>query len=309
VFYTLTRIAKTASGGHNDLARPWLDWVQNLTLTQWVSLPFHPVADGPQNPKLLVAAFWSLNYEDQFYLVMAAALLVSMRYRLPVHATVAALAVVGLVWNSLVPDDWITGFFIEYWAHFALGALLFYTLCVVPSRTFRYLFLASVAALGLYSVMRMDLRAYSEFVVACAFTLFLYFIRPVSAAVSGWVLWRPIGRPGDDFLQPLPHPSIQSHARRRGGGPACSARVAASDVGAADRAAHPARDCLLVLLRASVSKPKVPRTGEVSGGAMDSHGIHPSRLLLDSGEHRLRGIAHARWPDILESRRRQLPAQ
>src|ERR1700730_6223486 len=29
VFYTLTRIAKSASGGHNDLARPWLDWGAN----------------------------------------------------------------------------------------------------------------------------------------------------------------------------------------------------------------------------------------------------------------------------------------
>ena len=196
VFYTLTRIAKVASGGHNDLARPWLDWVQNLTLTQWVTLPFHPVADAPQNPKLLVAAFWSLNYEDQFYLVMAAALLISMRYRLPVHMTVAVLAVAGLVWNLLVPDGWITGFFIEYWAHFALGALLFYMLCAVPSRTFRYLFLASVGALGLYSLTRMGLRAYSEFVVAGAFTLLLYFVRPVSAAVSGWLLWRPVAALG-----------------------------------------------------------------------------------------------------------------
>jgi peptidoglycan/LPS O-acetylase OafA/YrhL len=205
VFYVLTRVAKIASGGHNDLDRPSLDWVQNLTLTQWVSLPFHPVADAPQNPKLLVAAFWSLNYEDQFYLVMAAALLLSVRYRVRIPVVVAGLAVAGLVWNFMVPGNWITGLFLEYWVHFALGVLLFYALCVVPARTFRYLFLAAVIALGAYSAVRifpwqpqaeLNLRAYIEFVVVCGFTLFLYFLRPLSAAVSrGW-MWSPVAALG-----------------------------------------------------------------------------------------------------------------
>jgi peptidoglycan/LPS O-acetylase OafA/YrhL len=205
VFYVLTRVAKAASGGYNDLARPWLDWLQNLTLTQWVSLPWHPVADAPQNPKLLVAAFWSLNYEDQFYLVMSAALLLALKSRVPMSLVVAALAVVGLAWNCAVPGGWITGFFLEYWVHFALGALLFYVLCLYPGRAVRNAFLAAVVALGVYSAVRifpwqpqtpLDLRAYTEFAVVCAFTLFLYFARSFSAVVSGSRAWRPVAALG-----------------------------------------------------------------------------------------------------------------
>jgi peptidoglycan/LPS O-acetylase OafA/YrhL len=205
IFYALTRVAKAASGGYDDLSRPWLDWVQNLTLTQWVTLPFHPVADAPQNPKLFVAAFWSLNYEDQFYLVMAVALLLSVTRRVPMVLVVAVLACAGLVWNCLAPGGWITGFFLEYWVHFALGALLFYVLCLYPRSAFRYLFLALVFLLGAYSMARilpwqpetpLHLRVYTEFAVACCFTLFLYLARPLSAAVSRSWLWRPIAALG-----------------------------------------------------------------------------------------------------------------
>jgi peptidoglycan/LPS O-acetylase OafA/YrhL len=205
VFYTLTRLVKVASGRYEDLARPWLDWVQNLTLTQWVTLPFHPVADAPQNPKLLVAAFWSLNYEDQFYLVMAGGLLLALRWRIPMPLVVAALAVAGLAWNCAAPGGWITGFFLEYWVHFALGALLFYVLCLFPGRAARAVFLAVVIVLGCYAAVRvfpwrpgveLRLRAYVEFVVVCAFTLFLYGARPFSAAISRSWFWRPVAALG-----------------------------------------------------------------------------------------------------------------
>jgi peptidoglycan/LPS O-acetylase OafA/YrhL len=205
VFFILTRVAKIASGESDDLVRPWLDWVQNLTLTQWLSLAFHPAADASQNPTLLVAAFWSLNYEDQFYLVMAALLLLSVRARVSMPVAVGALAVAGLAWNCAVPGGWVTGFFLEYWVHFALGALLFYVLCLHPKRGWRYLFLGAVIALGVYSAARvfpwdplvpLDLRVYTEFVVACGFVLFLYFLRPLSAAVSRSWVWRPIAALG-----------------------------------------------------------------------------------------------------------------
>lgn len=200
VFYTLTRVAKIESTGSDDLAHPWIDWVQNLTLTQWVSLPWHPVADAAQNPKLFVAAFWSLNYEEQFYLVMALALVLSLWRRVPVWRVVAALAVAGLAWNCAVPDGWITGFFLEYWVHFSLGALLFYALCLFPGSTFRYTFLVLAIALGVYSGAHLllqpeaalPLRVYTEFVTGCTFTVLLYFLRPLSATVSGSWIWRPI---------------------------------------------------------------------------------------------------------------------
>jgi peptidoglycan/LPS O-acetylase OafA/YrhL len=205
VFFVLTRLAKLAAGGGDDLVRPWLDWVQNLTLTQWLALPLHPAADAAQNPKLLVAAFWSLNYEEQFYMVMATVLLLSVRARVPMPVAVAALAVAGLAWNCAAPGGWVTGFFLEYWVHFSLGALLFHVLSLYPARAWRYLFLASVIVLGVYSIARiipwdpltpLDLRVYTEFVVVCGFVLFLYFARPLSAAVSRSWAWRPIAALG-----------------------------------------------------------------------------------------------------------------
>jgi peptidoglycan/LPS O-acetylase OafA/YrhL len=201
VFYALTRVAKIAWGGADDLAQSWLVWVQNLTLTQWVSLLFHPVADAPKNPALLISAFWSLNYEDQFYLVIAAAMLLATRRGIPMIVPVSALAMIGLMWNYVVPGGWICGFFLEYWVHFAVGVLLFHALCLSASRAFRYAFLAAVNVLGLYCAVRLlpwrvdmplTLRVYTELLVVCGFTLFLYFARPLSESVSRSWLWRPI---------------------------------------------------------------------------------------------------------------------
>ncbi len=201
LFYALTRVGKLLAGGHDDLARSWDVWVQNLTLTQWVSLPFHPVADAPQNRKLLVAAFWSLNYEEQFYLVVAIALLLAVRYRIPMIGTVLILAAAGLVWNCAVPGGWVTGFFLEYWVHFSLGAILFYVLCVFPARSVRVSFVAAVTALLAYCLLHilpwhpefeLERRAYVELAVVSGFTLALFFIRPASAWIARRALWRPI---------------------------------------------------------------------------------------------------------------------
>lgn len=205
VFFVLTRIVKLAAGDHNDLNRPILDWVQNLTLTQWVSLMFHPAAEATQNPKLLVAAFWSLNYEDQFYLVMALALLLAVRRQISIFAVVMGFAAVGLAWICEWPGPWVTGLFIEYWLHFALGALLFHVLCLNSSTIVRGAFVIGVTALGLWSTSRvlpwqsdtlLQQRALVEMAVACAVALFLFALRPLSAACGRHLLWKPIAALG-----------------------------------------------------------------------------------------------------------------
>jgi peptidoglycan/LPS O-acetylase OafA/YrhL len=205
VFYVLTRLIKVAAGGHNDLIRPALDWVQNLTLTQWVSLPAHPVATAAQNPKLIVTAFWSLNYEEQFYLVMALSVALSVRRRVPIAAVVLALAVVGFLWNCAWPDGWITGFFIEYWLYFSLGAMLFYALCLCPGRRARGVFVVAMCALASFCAFRilranfdsvLPERAYSELAIGCAFTALLFVARPASAWISRSQAWRPIAALG-----------------------------------------------------------------------------------------------------------------
>ena len=197
-FYAATRIVKHALGGPNDLARPWTDWVQNLTLTQWVTLPLHPINWPSANPKLFVAAFWSLNYEEQFYLVVALSLLLVMRVRIGLAWPLLALAVAGLAWNLIWPGGWVCGVFIEYWLHFALGAGLFLVLCRYPDRRVRIGFIAVLAALGGLGVSRMNLgatidtRVFFEYSVVCTVALALLLLRPISAALSRTWLWAPI---------------------------------------------------------------------------------------------------------------------
>jgi peptidoglycan/LPS O-acetylase OafA/YrhL len=136
---------------------------------------------------------------------MAAVLLLAVRARVSAPIAVAVLAAAGLAWNCVVPGGWVTGFFLEYWVHFALGALLFYVLCVYPARASHYSFLGAVIALGVYSAARIfpwepqtpsTLRVYTEFVVVCGFVLFLYLARPLSAAVARSWVWKPIAALG-----------------------------------------------------------------------------------------------------------------
>jgi peptidoglycan/LPS O-acetylase OafA/YrhL len=205
LFFVLTRLAKAATSAHNELVRPWTDWLQTLTLTQWVSLPFHPVQYAQQNPKLIVAAFWSLNYEEQFYLVMAVALMLSLGRGLRVAWLVLALGVMGLAWNFAWPDGWISGFFLEYWAEFALGAVLFYVLCVYPGRAVRTAFVLSAGLLALYCAYRLapwhgephpSGRAYEELAAASGFAILMFFLRPLSAWIAQHRLWKPFAALG-----------------------------------------------------------------------------------------------------------------
>jgi len=199
-FFTLTRLAKIALGEHNDLRRSVVVWVQNLTLTQWVSDVFHPVASSTDNKTLFVTAFWSLNYEEQFYFVMAIALLLAIRRRVPLIAPVSILAVVGLIWNWAIPGNWSCGVFIEYWVHFALGSTLFLILCRYTERRARFAFVALIALLGAACAGRIlhwngpdgnDLSAMVELSFLSTVTLAL-FLRPFSERISRSPLWRPI---------------------------------------------------------------------------------------------------------------------
>ena len=203
--FTLTRAIKAGMGGSNDLNRPLLDWVENLTLTQWISNVFHPTSWASGNPHLFVAAFWSLNYEEQFYLVMAIALALAANKRIPLAASVLALATIGLAWNFSIPGNWVCGFFLEYWVHFALGAGLYLSLCVYTSRRARLAFGCGVAVIGLASAARLipwsgvtldNLRAMVELAFLSAFTLCLFVIRPLSPGISRSLIWRPVAALG-----------------------------------------------------------------------------------------------------------------
>lgn len=201
VFYALTRVAKLVISGRNNLSRPWTDWLQNLTLTQWVSLLNHPlVGDAAGNHTLFVAAYWSLDYEEQFYLVVALVLLLCVRRRVPMIASILVLSAIGLTWDMVFPGT-VRGVFIEYWVHFSLGAVLFYALCIYPQPIVRATFVATVGALLSYALWRVlhshaHFELWMDLAVASGFTLALYFGRPLSAVAARQALWRPIAALG-----------------------------------------------------------------------------------------------------------------
>ena len=131
-FWALSRLVKYQMGGEWSLDRTPTEWLQNITLTQWLSLLWDPLNSAAANPRLFVAAFWSLCYEEQFYLVIAALLAVSGRFPQAVLHGAVALAVIGIAWGAAYPTLRF-GFFIEYWAAFAAGLLAFYRLSVTTS--------------------------------------------------------------------------------------------------------------------------------------------------------------------------------
>lgn len=205
IFFAVTRIARTHMEG--KLWSPsWLDWFQNVTLTQWLSLLLHPAAEAAQNPTLFVAAFWSLNYELQFYLVMAAALLLARRYKFSIVKFVLLLFVAGLAWNIAWPAGWVTGFFLEYWVHFALGAFVYYVLCKMPQFKYRSMLWFACMALLFISLVHLlpwhgatamaTWRVYLEFSVSALVAIVFMVVRPLSESVCRSVWWRPIAAIG-----------------------------------------------------------------------------------------------------------------
>ncbi len=199
-FFAVTRYAKVALTGSAPFSRTPVEWLQNATLTQWFTLIRHPVQMPGQNPTLFVSAFWSLNYEEQFYLVTGLCLLLCGWRRMPLLVPIVCLAVAGLAWNWIVPGGFIYGWFVEYWVHFALGSCLFLALCKCPSRQVRLCFVAVVTALGAACAIRVwsysgdglvDLRAMVEIAYLSFVTLALYLVRPFSEFISTSWLWRP----------------------------------------------------------------------------------------------------------------------
>jgi len=185
-FFAVTRVLKKWSGMGEGLSRDLVAWLQQLTMTQWFSLVTHPKPYPTQNNALFVSAFWSLNYEEQFYLIVGLLLVVSVLTRRSLLGGVAVLMGVGLVWDILHPST-AYGFFVEYWVHFALGVLVFYRLCKIRTPRGRrlidaFLMVFVTASLVVWiecvrlSVLD-DRSVYTEWVVAGGFALVLIALR------------------------------------------------------------------------------------------------------------------------------------
>lgn len=90
-----------------------LTWAAVLTLTQTLldrGMVINPV-------------YWSLCYEEQFYLVMAAGLLVGDRARWRLWGAVSVAAAAYVL--AILPAGRVPGLFLEYWLQFALGMAVF----------------------------------------------------------------------------------------------------------------------------------------------------------------------------------------
>jgi peptidoglycan/LPS O-acetylase OafA/YrhL len=208
VFFVLTRFVRNAFhlSPVEWHASP-IKWLQNLTLTQWVSDLWHPVHLPGDNPTLFVAAFWSLNYEEQFYLIVGLAVMLAVKGWLGLRTSVLALVASGMFWDFLHPNGPITGVFIEYWPHFALGACLFFALTSSPRIWPRSLFVAATGSLAVVSLWHIlpwhgivaeegARRVYVEFAVLCSISIALLLLRPFSEFIARSHLWRPIASVG-----------------------------------------------------------------------------------------------------------------
>lgn len=183
VMYIATRLLKEGLGLGSQMPSSVITWIQNFTMTQWITLVFHPETVPHRNPALLVAGYWSLNYEEQFYVVMGLFMLASTWLKLDVMHGVIALMLPAVIWNLATPSL-SYGFFIELWVTFALGAMVYYRGCGRVSRRGQIfidigILLVAMASLWLGKTTPHENRsAFSEWLIAAMFALALILMRP-----------------------------------------------------------------------------------------------------------------------------------
>ena len=217
-FFIVTRLMKWRMGQGMQLSSSFVTWLQTFTLTQWLSLIWHPVSSPAANKALFVAAFWSLNYEEQFYLVMGGLMILSARLGWPMLCGIVGLLIPAFAWNLAYPST-SYGFFLEYWVQFSLGAIVFYRLCVMTKASERRVaeggLLILTSASGLVWAFHkgpgiaIQRFVYWEWFITGTFALFLIGVRSLDeATVRTWFGSQLIGV-GAITLQPVPDPSIQ----------------------------------------------------------------------------------------------------
>jgi peptidoglycan/LPS O-acetylase OafA/YrhL len=152
-------------------------------MTQWFSLVFHPAPHPFDNTTLFVAGFWSLNYEEQFYLVMGLLMFVAVRLQKNMLAAVIGIMIFGFAWNLSHPLV-AHGFFWEYWVAFGLGALVFYRLCKIRERKGRLAIDLAIISLlvfaiwGYFGSTTFRWRwMYTEWIVTASFAVMLILLR------------------------------------------------------------------------------------------------------------------------------------
>jgi peptidoglycan/LPS O-acetylase OafA/YrhL len=200
-FFLLTRVVKSfVSPAADQLARTPVEYVQNLTLTQWLTLLKAPEVAAYENPTLFVTSYWSLCYEEQFYLLIALMLVLAKTLKQSIFAWVGGFAVLAAIWNFR-NVSLSYGIFLDYWLHFAIGVLVFYRLCQVQTAWGRRVADAGLVAMAIFSACMLwrsgeasgvERFVYREWLVASLFAVFLIVSRPLddkfNASLAGRML-------------------------------------------------------------------------------------------------------------------------
>ncbi len=101
-----------SSASLEQLSAPGWNWLSILTLTQ--TLTGMPNAINP--------VYWSLCYEEQFYLLVALSLLLPMRLR---AGALLSVSIATCGWRLLAGPTAISGWFVDFWLEFAVGMAVF----------------------------------------------------------------------------------------------------------------------------------------------------------------------------------------
>ena len=203
-YFVGTRFLKLGLTGANQLVTSPVTWLQNITLTQWFTLIRTNYAYAADNPANFVTAYWSLNYEEQFYLIIALMMVAALSFRWPILRLALPLMGVAFICNLLF-SHYSHGFFTDYWLHFGIGLLLFYRLTRIKSRAIRRSFdfgLLALAAVSAWYAWLVDADWYThrplaiELFVVATFSLLLVVLRPFNERFSNSMFALPLMKLG-----------------------------------------------------------------------------------------------------------------
>jgi peptidoglycan/LPS O-acetylase OafA/YrhL len=194
------------SNASRSISLPWF-WLSNCTLTQWSYLTTRWVETGDGfavpwfNPILLLGVHWSLNYEEQFYLLCGLILVFHRKVR---TVMLVAVLTAGVAFFNMLWPGRITGLFVDYWLQFFCGVLVYLRLCRSRSngmaRALDALLLGGALVLLICALWRGDFpllprqfQFHGQLAVCAVYALLLIALRRYDEAASASLPVRALG--------------------------------------------------------------------------------------------------------------------